>query len=76
MPLPLRSDEWLTIINSQLIIVIFLFVETRGSTLEEIGAMFDGKDHMEHLQVTALEAKSVAANDGEVTQVEDVRRTK
>jgi hypothetical protein len=47
-----------------------LFVETRGSTLEEMAVLFDGKHEIDHLRVHAL-VKKAEGRDTEVIQVED-----
>lgn len=51
--------------------MIFVFVETRGSTLEEVATLFDGEDDMGHLRIIALDKHS-AVNEPEVVQVENV----
>jgi hypothetical protein len=56
----------------QLIVVVILFVETRGSTLEEISVLFDGKDQLDHLRVQALDRKA-AGIEGEVVKVENAK---
>jgi hypothetical protein len=52
-----------------------LFVETRGSTLEEMAVLFDGKDEIDHLRIQAL-VKKAEGGDAEVIQVEDVEGPK
>jgi hypothetical protein len=59
----------------QLIVVVILFVETRGSTLEEISVLFDGKGQIDHLRVQALDRK-VAGIGGEVIEVENAKGPK
>ncbi|KIM92559.1 hypothetical protein OIDMADRAFT_107106 [Oidiodendron maius Zn] len=51
-------EVWLVI---ELIIVFFFFIETQGSTLEEISQTFDGKEAVENVKVLALEKANYTA---------------
>jgi hypothetical protein len=66
-------DVWLFI---ELIVVYFLFIETRGSSLEEISLMIDGPE-MKTKMLENVELATVAtfqekkeANDGAATNIE------
>lgn len=51
----------LTSAFKKLIIVFFFFIETQGSTLEEISQTFDGKEAVENVKVLALEKANYTA---------------
>lgn len=50
--------------------VYFLFIETRGSTLEEIVTSFDSPEQIDHLRAIALEKQAeVEAEHIEIDRV-------